>query len=406
MDADKERVDLLKQVESLRRRLQEKSDDEMDHLRDTLLEGDSRFRALAQSAVDAIVSADSDDRIIFWNKAAEEVFGYAPDEIIGQPVTILMPERFREPHTEGLKRYLETGAPALTGRTVELEGLRKSGEEFPLELSLSSWEVGADRFFTGVIRDITERKAVERRLKQRTTEAKQRTDELKSLVQMVAHDLKSPVITIAGLVRRLRKRLAAREIDPDTERILDQISASSETTERFLKDLLDGLAVETMTVEQSPTDVKAVAKTVLEEHAQAIKENDIRVEVRAEDGAPHALADGRRIRQVLDNLIGNAVRYMGPEPKPEIEVRIYSEDNTVVTEVADNGAGIPAEYVDRIFDRFVRAPTSEGLSGTGLGLAIARDIVQRHGGEITVESEEGRGSTFRFTLPAATASPP
>lgn len=202
-------------------------------IEEALRDSEMRFRSLAQSAIDAIVSINSEDKIIFWNKGAETIFGYSEEEVIGRSVVMLIPESLREAHRTGVRRYLATGERKIIGKTVELQGLTKGGIEFPLELSLSTWGTREGTFFTGMMRDITRRKEAESALEQRTTEARQRNDELESLIQMVAHDLKSPVITIGGLVRLLKGITAKNPASDRQEQILNQLSLTSESVERF-----------------------------------------------------------------------------------------------------------------------------------------------------------------------------
>jgi PAS domain S-box-containing protein len=362
---------------------------------------ETRFRSIAQAAVDAIISINSSDEIIFWNKAAEKIFGYTEEEILGKPAATLMPERYREAHRNGIARYLGTGRKVLIGRILEVQGLRKNGEEFPLELSLSTWKSGEEVFFTGIIRDISDRKAAEKALEKSTIEAKHRTSELESLVQMVAHDLKSPVLTIAGLVRVLANRIQKIGNGTDLQPILKQLTVSSETMERFLRDLLDGLALEQSPPKLEPLSLEEIITEVSERHSQLIHDKGITLQILIPTSSIIVLGDRPRVCQVLDNLLINAIRYIGSRSDPAIAIRVADEQGFCVTSVSDNGVGIPQKYHDRIFERFFRVTGSDKPEGTGLGLSIVKSIVQSHGGRIWVESEEGRGATFKFTLPKA-----
>ncbi len=360
---------------------------------------ETKFRSVAQAAVDAIISINSSDEIIFWNQAAQKIFGYTEEEILSKPAAMLMPERYREAHRNGIDRYLGTGRKVLIGRILEVQGLRKNGEEFPLELSLSTWKTGEEVFFTGIIRDISDRKAAEKALEKSTTEAKRRTSELESLIQMVAHDLKSPVLTIAGLVRVLANRIQKIGDGTDVQPLLKQLTISSETMERFLRDLLDGLAVEQSLPTLEPLSLEEIITEVSERHGQLLHDKGITLQILIPTSPIMVLGDRPRVCQVLDNLLVNAIRYIGNRSDPAIAIRVADEQGFYIISVSDNGVGIPQEYHDRIFERFFRVSGSDKPEGTGLGLFIVKSIVRSHGGRIWVESEEGRGATFKFTLP-------
>jgi PAS domain S-box-containing protein len=366
---------------------------------DTLQASEMRFRSVAQSALDAIISVNANDEITFWNKSAERIFGYSEEEVLGKPVSILVPEQLRAAHQAGLHRYLRTRQPVLIGKTVELSAIKKGGVEFPIELSLSSWETREGVFFTGIIRDISDRKEAERILAQQTGKTLQRTQELESLIQMVAHDLKSPVITIGGLVRLLKKRLQANELDEKRGEILNQLASASYAVEQFLKDLLDGLAIAHSQPEKRSLDLEECVREVLEQHRQMAEEKGVALTLTVPPDLPLVLGDRHRLKQVFDNLITNALRHMGPSVEPQVHVEIKRSGDVLEVRVADNGVGIAPEHHAKIFDRFFRVHQTGILGGTGLGLSIVKTIVEHHGGTIWVESEIDRGATFAFTLP-------
>ncbi|HMK37095.1 MAG TPA: PAS domain-containing sensor histidine kinase [Desulfomonilaceae bacterium] len=361
---------------------------------EALAESEQRFRSVAQSAVDAIISTDATDAVIFWNQGAQKIFGYEEEEVLGKSVTVIIPEMYRDAHRNGMKNYLLTGHPALIGRTAELEGMRKGGETFPIELSLSTWTTRAGMFFTGIIRDISDRKEAEKVLAQRT-------EELELLIQMVAHDLKSPVITIAGLARLLNKCMSDPSNNEKRDQMFDQLISATRTMEKFLADLLDGLAIEGSKPEQAPVAIDKLVREVVQRHERMIQEKGIRLRVDISRVSRSVNGDKGRIVQVVDNLLLNAVRHMGRKSDPTIHVTVVQEKDAVVTKISDNGVGIPADVQKKIFDRFFRVRRSDSEGGTGLGLAIAKQIVESHGGKIWVESQEGQGATFCFTLPVS-----
>ncbi len=409
MDAhNKTKKQLLNEIEELRRLRAESEAARSSAKRaeERLRASEMRFRSVAHTAVDAIISINQHDEVVFWNAAAENIFGYSEAEMRGKSVSILVPERLRSAHTRGVQRYLETGKPALIGKTAELQGLRKDGSEFPLELSLATWQTAEGIFFTGIIRDISRRKEVEGVLQQRTEEARQRTQELESLVQMVAHDLKSPLVSIGGLARLLKKGLLNTSLDERTEQILSQLSTTSRTLEQFLKDLLDGLAIERSEPERIPFRLDDTVEDVVRQHRQASEDKGILIHVEKANSLPSVLGDPHRIRQVLDNILGNAIRHMGKRPLPTILIQVQHDSTRVITRISDNGIGIPREFQSKVFDRFFRVPIADKQGGTGLGLSIVKKIVESHGGKIWVESEQGHGATFVFYLPRSDSAAP
>lgn len=400
-DAQKTKDQLIRDIEELRRQNAELQaiNVQCEVRREVLEESEVKFRAVAHSALDAIISADRDEKIVFWNQGASQIFGYSDEEALGKPLTMLMPERYREAHTKAVKRFLDTGHGTHIGVTLPLRGIRKGGEEFPIELSLSSWNERGRVFFTGIIRDISDRVQAELILEQQTREAQRRREEMESLLEMVAHDLKSPVMTIAGLVRVLQGNIGDASGKGTTDQILKQLASSSNAMEAFLKDLLDGLAPEQSEPERVPVHLAETISDVVREYLQISEEKGIKMHVHIALSNPVVLGDQHRISQVVDNLLSNAIRHMGNNSHPRITIDVHEERDMIVTRLSDNGIGIPSQFQDRIFDRFFRVPQPGRRQGTGLGLWIVRKIVESLGGTIWVESEEGKGATFSFTLP-------
>ncbi len=368
---------------------------------DSLRESEERFRSVAQSAVDAIISSDSNDIITFWNQGATKIFGYSEEEALGKSVTIIIPDQYKDLHRNGMKRFLESGRTSLIGRTIELQGLKKNGQIFPIELSLSYWKTTKGTFFAGIIRDISDRKEAEAALETRTEEAKQRSEELEALIQMVAHDLKSPVITIVGMVKRLQKKVSQMPEGHECNPILKQIGSAAENIEKFLSDLLNGLVVDYTRPELTCISMPALLEDILERRRSELKDRNFEIRKNIIDGLPPVMGDQHRIMQVIDNLVSNAIKYMGENSTPVLTLNVRKHDAFIMTSVIDNGQGISEGHQTKIFDRFYRVRKGS-VSGTGLGLSISKKIIQDHGGKIWVESKPGSGSSFSFILPITT----
>jgi len=390
---------LSRELEHLRRRLKEFEalKAELDEVKGALRESKTRYRAVTAFQEYAIISTTSQKQIVFWNPGAERIFGYYQEDVLGQPISKVIP------NLQNQSEFItdqEGASPNSQGRAREMKGLRKNGDEFPLELSLSSWTSKGEAFFSAIIRDISYRKNALRTLEIKTAEAGQKTEDLESLIQAVAHDLKSPAIAIGGLARQLQKSTDKLAPDPIRERLLSQIESAALSIERFLKDLLDGLSLSQSDRDWTLVQMDTTIDEVIRQHEHEIAEQGIALEIGIEQAIPSIVGNKHRLTQVLDNLLVNAIVHMGPQRHPTIRIECRCEKGFVLTSVSDNGTGIVREHQSKIFERFFRSPNAACTRrGTGLGLFIAKQIVESHKGRIWVESEEGKGATFVFTLP-------
>lgn len=236
------------------------------------------------------------------------------------------------------------------------------------------------------------------------TDARDRVEELESFVQMVTHDLKSPVIAAHGFVKLLAKNLEQTAPDEKTVEILSHLSNACRKMQDFVNDLSQLFVIENTPIDWRPIALDRAVREVVEQHKQSIFDRRIALEVDLGDYRGGVMGDRHRITQVLDNLVSNAIRHMGDVPDAMIRVELEDAGDAVITRVADNGVGIPQEYHDKIFRRFFRVPLMGAKPGTGLGLAIAKTIVESHRGRLWIEPGSQRGVTFSFSLPKAPAS--
>lgn len=403
MEREKQTVECLsREIRELRERLREREaiEAECEVLRQERDEWEMRFLSIAHVPKHAIVCLDREYRVTFWGQGAVNMFGYAAEDLLDKPISTVIPELDDEARRLQLKHQLSADEQRTIGRTLELEGVKKGGERFPVELCCSSWKAHKGPFLSAIVRDITYRKKALRTLELRTEEARSRTEEFETLIQSVAHDMKSPVIAINGLVQVLMRSTEMLPPDSSRDHILKQIGTSAHTMEIFLKDLLDALSPTHAAHEWESVELFATIDEVVRQHEQEMIANKINIEIHLDENLPPVFGDRRRIAQVLDNLIVNAIRHMGEKTHPTVRIRCVNKPSFVLISVSDNGVGIPAEYRARVFDRFFRAPgTSAEAKSTGLGLFISKKIVESHKGRIWVESEENKGATFSFTLP-------
>jgi PAS domain S-box-containing protein len=375
---------------------------------------EGRFRALAQSAVDAIISADHHGHITFWNESAERLFGYTSAEIVGRPLSTLMPERFREAHARGIARVTAGGPPAVIGRTVELAGLKKTGEEFPLELSLSTWRAGtlpSDVFFTGIIRDISERKRVQAALRETEDSLRQvaKMEGIGRLAGGVAHDFNNLLTVIMGYVELLN----LGELPAPAARMVNHISKAAQQaatlTQRLLafsrKQMLQPTVVD-------PTELIED----MEDMIRRLVGEDVEIVVEIADHVWPVNVDPNQLEQVLLNLAVNARDAMPDGGRLIFKVENYSikkaealgrshipSGEYVAIVVEDTGFGMDKETQARVFEPFFTTKPPE--KGTGLGLAIAYGFIKQSGGFIRIESEVGRGTSILIYLPRVLAEP-
>ena len=366
---------------------------------ESLRESELKFRAVAETANEGIVSADEQGTIRYWNPGAERMFGRTEREALGQPLTILMPERYRGAHENGMAHYLATRDARMVGRTVETLGERADGTEFPLEISLSSWQTSKGTFFSAILRDITARKRSEEALEEKAEELARSNHELEQFAYVASHDLQEPLRMVSNYTQLLGRRYRDR-LDGDAQEFIDFAVDGAKRMQALIHDLLQYARVGTRGKEFRPTPANRVVEDALTNLAGAIEESGAEVRVEA---LPTISCDGTQLTQVFQNLIGNALKFRSKDSKPIVQISARLDPIGWRFVVADNGIGIEPKYFERIFQMFQRLHGREHYEGTGIGLALCKKIVERHGGQITVASELGKGTTFSFVLPDASA---
>jgi two-component system sensor kinase FixL len=363
---------------------------------EALAASQERFQAVTEAAVDAIVSADSSGRVLTWNGGAERLFGWTAAEMIGRPLTVIIPERFRALHIDGIARVRRTGTSKLAGNVVELSGLRRDGGEVPIELSIGTWTGPEGLAFSGVLRDITDRKRAEAALGAANRELERANAELETLVYSASHDLKSPMVSLLGYLEYLRLDFG-EVLGPEGNRYLDRITDSTMYMQQLIHDLIDLSRVGRSGVEPIEVDLGRLVRAIAEDAAAANPGTDLRV-----GRLPQVTGDPVGFRQLFTNLLENAVRHGGrPDLVVEVDGRALG-GGAVELSVRDNGRGIPAEHRERVFGVFERLEGPSSSAGTGMGLAICRKIVEVLGGSIAIAGD--RGTDVRILLPAAVAA--
>jgi PAS domain S-box-containing protein len=370
---------------------------------EALRESEERYRHIINAAADAIISIDEAGLVCEFNRAAEQIFGFSTSELLGKPLTAIIPERLRDQHIAGLQRYLTTGQRHLPRwQNIELPGLTKDGREFPLEVSFSLLEAGDKKFLTGVLRDITERKRAEAEL-QRTKDAAEAATQAKSeFLANMSHELRTPMNAIIGFTRLVMRR--SKEILPPREHEnLGKILISAEHLLALINDILDLSKIEAGRMEVHPVKIQLqeLVDTCLRTVEPMLKSERLQLGKEIEADLPSLFTDQDKLKQILMNLLSNALKFT---TEGSVTVRVRRQDGGIALAVADTGIGIPTDKLELIFEEFRQVDSSVGRTygGTGLGLSISRRLARLLGGDLTVQSRVGVGSTFTVTMPLGT----
>ena len=356
-------------------------------------QAEAKMWAILETTADGIITIDAKGIVESFNPAAEQIFGYDTDEVVGQSVTMLMPEPYHSKHDEYVGNYLKTGQAKIIGSGREVVGLRKDGTTFPLDLGVSEFFLGEDRFFTGIVRDVTERKRLEEQLTQSAKLAA-----LGELVGGIAHEVNNPIGIIMMRISSLMEAARAQGCSDD---IIDDIEVIQRQSDRVAQ-ITSGLLAFSR---ESPFAPRASDPNVTVSNAVALVENMLRsrgIDLCRElaGDLPLVFLDSPRIEQVLLNLFNNAMDAMPDGGTLRVKTGSVADQtgkNWLQIGVKDSGEGIKKENLDRLFDPFFT--TKEVGKGTGLGLSISYGIVQEHGGEIKVDSQLGNGAEFQIWLP-------
>jgi PAS domain S-box-containing protein len=353
-----------------------------------------------EAAPDAMVVVNQSGDIVLLNRQAEKQFGYSRDELLGQQVTNIIPEGFAERLIADDLRSAEDALAQQIGTGIELTARRKDGTAFPIELMLSPLASGDTILVTAAIRDITVRKKAEADLLQTVAELNRSNEELGQFAYLASHDLQEPLRMVASYTQLLSRRYKGR-LDSDADEFIAFAVDGASRMQRLIEDLLSYSRVGTTGQPLVATSSEAALEQALANLHVAVAEHGAEV---THDPLPTVLADEVQLIQLFQNLVGNAIKYQDSDV-PKIHVSAARNGDRMWTfSVKDNGLGIGPEYLEKVFGMFERLHRRDEYAGTGIGLAICRKIVERHGGEISVESQLGEGSTFHFALAGAGTS--
>jgi PAS domain S-box-containing protein len=360
------------------------------------------LRPILETALDAVVVMKSDGIVADWNDRAAAVFGWSREEAVGRVMAdLVIPERYREAHRKGLRRYLESGKGEVVGRRIEVSGLRKNGEEFLVELSISPIQDRENILFIGFLRDITELQAL--RLARAELGRAMRRMAMGEMAASIAHEIKQPLAAISANGNAGLRWLT--RATPDIERACDVLKRIVSDTQHA-SEVIDGIRSMFKNEGQAKTmqDVNELIREALTLVRTEVENQHVSICTELSAELPQVPANQIQLRQVMVNLITNAVDAMSAVTNRARVLRIKTEEHKldgVLITVEDSGVGIEPQNLDRIFDTFFTTKSQ----GMGMGLSICRSIVESHEGHLSVSAAQPHGSIFHVSLPTGTIRP-
>jgi len=362
---------------------------------------EERFRALLESAPDAMVMVEGSGRIVLVNSQTERLFGYSRTELLGHPVEILIPKRFHQRHSGYRTGFFHDSRVRPMGAGFDLYAVRKNGEEFPVEISLSPMQTEEKLLATAAIRDITDRKQKDAQiyklnaeLEARVAELAATNRELEAFSYSVSHDLRAPLRQIDGFSKILLEETGGT-LTPEAQECLQYIRDGTHHMGQLVDGLLNFSRLGRQGLLRQQVDLNEVVREVL----SSFEKDTLSRHVSWQIGVmPTCDCDGTLIRQVFQNLFSNALKFTFKCEHATIEVGYEFRDGQSVLYVRDNGVGFDMKYADKLFGVFQRLHLQDEFEGTGVGLATVHRILLKHGGRIWADARPGEGATFFFTL--------
>ena len=369
---------------------------------EALRDSEKRFAGILDISSEAVISVGEDLRINLFNQGAVDIFGYDADEVMGQPVDILLPMRFRDKHDEHIRRFAQSGMVSrLMGQRGEVAGLRKDGSDFPAEAAISQLSIGEEKTFTVTLRDISDRTRAEAQRAEALEEAENANRAKTEFLASVSHELRTPLNAVIGFSDMMQQEIFGPLGDAHYREYADAIHDSGEHLLALISDILDISTIEAgkVSLNKEMLGVKEVAAECANIVANSAKTKGLAIKTEISEDLPPIYADRRAMRQILLNLLSNAIKFTPEEGR--ITLRAQASDDSMVLKVADTGPGIPAEKLPELTEPFTRLERdrNESIEGWGLGLAITKSLIELHGGVLDIESEVGEGTTVTVTIP-------
>lgn len=368
----------------------------------SIKESEERFLSIADSASMAmIVAVDMDGRVIFWNRAAEKLFGYKKREIVGQPIIKIIPERFRAAHLTAFERARHSKETDKLGKPVELTGLHRNGIEFPIELSLGVWVQEGQKYFSGVIHNISERKIEEEALIRAKEEAEEANKTKTDFLANMSHELRTPLNGILGFSQMMIDQVFGNLGHDKNMTYVKDINHAGQHLLRLVNEILDVSKIEAgqLTLAETQVDVKNVVTSCAKIAGERLSEAELELTTDIDADLPLLLADETRIEQILNNLLSNAIKFTPSGGTIGIEAKM-NDEGEMVLRVTDTGIGIEENNIPKILQPFEQVENimTRSHEGSGLGLPLVKHLAEMQGGSMQITSKLDHGTTVRVSF--------
>jgi PAS domain S-box-containing protein len=341
------------------------------------------IRSAVENTNEAFVTIDENHRVLFFNKAAEKIFGYSRDEVIGHDLDVIMAPGCSRGHRLAVGRYVKTRIPTRIGHDTEVVATRKNGETFPANISFSVSEVEGRLYFTGIVRDLTEAKALQERIRR-----SERLEAVCQVVPEITHEINNPLMLIGGFARQLIRQTT----DETRLKKLNIISEEVSRLENLLKELREFYLPRTLKTDEM--DIHSLLQEVYSLVKDDCERKNIYTEFKVDSNPIMIKGDRGKLKQVLLNLVKNSIEAMKHGGNLSIQSELGGD--LVEITIADDGCGIPETDLEKIFSPFFTTKQR----GTGLGLSLSKTIIEDHeGSSLTLRSGEDKGTVFKITMP-------
>jgi len=368
----------------------------------SLQRSEARLKAILEIAPEAVIAIGQRMNIRLFNQGAERIFGYKAEEVLGQPLDILIPERFHGRHSNHVATFDRSKEDfQLMDYRQEISGLRRDGTEFPASASVSKLEIGGEKLFTVMLHDLTERKRAEKALTEAKGEAEIANNAKSLFLAAVSHELRTPLNAILGFSQIMTEEYFGPLGDKKYREYAKNIDISGEHLLTLVNDLLDISTIEAgkKSLDKEMLSIKKVIFECVESVGRRAREGGINLVTSVSEDLPPVYADFRATTQIVLNLLSNAIKFTPEGGKVTLTAK--AEAKNAVIEVVDTGKGIPADKLPELTDMFVRAESDPYIAekGWGLGLSITKSLVDLHDGELDIQSTVGEGTTITVTIP-------